>query len=292
IKTRKERRQEAEKKGEAPKQPSAEELRAEAEEEPPAVLLTVTDATGKAVRTLTGPGNAGFSRVTWGLREPAPELPKPRPPDAEDDPFFPELAGPLVMPGTYKVSLAKRVEGKVTPLAEPVEFRVVADGLDQLAEADRKALGEFQAKVVKLQRAVSGALEAANELTGRLDKVKQALDQTPGVEAKAKEAVRDLIQRNRDILRALRGDAVLRGRNYNTPTSISERVQYIVETQRFALAKPTETQKDSYEIAHAEFSEELAKLKKLLEVDLKEVEKVAEAAGAPITPGRLPEWKD
>jgi photosystem II stability/assembly factor-like uncharacterized protein len=292
IRTRKERRQEAEKKGEAVKQPTPEELRAEAEEEPPAVLLTVTDATGKAVRTLSGPVAAGFSRVTWDLREPAPELPKPRPPDAEDDPFFTEQAGPLLMPGTYKVSLAKRVEGKVTPLAEPVEFRIIVDGLDQLAETDRKALAEFQAKVVKLQRAVSGALDAANELTGRLDKVKQALDQTPGVEAKAKEAVRELIQRNRDILRALRGDTVLRGRNYNTPTSISERVQYIVETQRFALAKPTETQKDSYEIAHSEFTEELAKLKKLIDADLKEVEKAAEAAGAPITPGRLPEWKD
>src|SRR5205814_1050691 len=30
----------------------------------------------------------------------------------------------------------------------------------------------------------------------------------------------------------------------------------------------------------------------LIDVDLKEVEKTAEAAGAPITPGRLPEWKD
>src|SRR5262249_42501485 len=151
---------------------------------------------------------------------------------------------------------------------------------------------EFQQKVVKLDRAVAGTLETANDLNSRLDKVKQALDQTPGVDEKAKEQVRELIQRNRDILRALRGDVVLRSRNRNTPMSVTERVEYIVQATQMALTRPTGTQQEAYTIASEEFGEQLAKLRTLIQVDLKGLEKVLDEAGAPFTPGRLPDWKD
>ena len=74
--------------------------------------------------------------------------------------------------------------------------------------------------------------------------------------------------------------------------SISERVEYIVETQRLSLAKPTQTQREAYRIAGEEFSQELAKLRALIDGDLKGLEKALDTAGAPYTPGRLPEWKE
>ena len=49
---------------------------------------------------------------------------------------------------------------------------------------------------------------------------------------------------------------------------------------------------DSYSVAAQEFAQELAKLRALVETDLVKLEKALEAAGAPYTPGRLPEWKD
>src|SRR5262249_51984804 len=203
-----------------------------------------------------------------------------------------EPSGPLIMPGVYRVSLAKRVEGVVTPLGSPQEFRVVVEGADQMDVADRKALFEFQHKVARLDRAVSGALDAANELNNRLAQLQRAADSTPGVESKWKVTVRVLQKRNRAVLRALRGDETLRTRNENTPPSISERVSYIVETQRFSLAKPTQTQRESYQIAGEEFAQELTKLRTLIDVDLKALEKALDTAGAPWTPGRLPEWQE
>jgi hypothetical protein len=296
IKTRKQKRheteKEAEKKKEPPPYPTRQQLRAEADEEAPAMLLTVSDANGRVVRTLTGPVTQGFHRVAWNLRQPAPVLPRPRPPEAADDLFFEEPSGPLVMPGLYRVALAKRVEGIVTPLGTPQEFRVVVEGADQLDVADRQALFEFQQKVARLDRAVSGALDAANELSNRLTQLQRAADSTPGVEPKWKETVRALEKRNRGILRALRGDETLRARNENTPPSISDRVGYIVETQRFSLAKPTKTQQESYQIANEEFTQELTRLRTLIDVDLKALEKALDVAGAPWTPGRLPEWQE
>jgi hypothetical protein len=196
-----------------------------------------------------------------------------------------------VLPGRYQVTLALRVGTEVTPLAGPQEFTVVADGNEALAEADRKELAEFQREVVRLQRALNGALGTANELTGRLEQMKQAADATPALDAKWRTKARELIRQNRDVLRALRGDAALRGRNENTPTSVAERVGYIVSSQRFAIARPTGTARESYRIASTELGEQLTALRKLVEKDVPELEKALEAAGAPWTPGRLPDWK-
>src|SRR5262249_54264310 len=185
IKTRKEKRhdteKEAEKKKEPPPYPTRQQLRNEVDEEAPAIVLTITDAAGQVVRTLTGPVGQGFHRISWNLHQPAPALPKPRPPEAADDLFFEEPSGPLVMPGVYRVSLAKRVEGIVTPLAGPQEFRVVVEGTEKMDLADREALFEFQQQVARLDRAVSGALDAANELNTRLSQLQRAADTTPGV---------------------------------------------------------------------------------------------------------------
>ena len=190
------------------------------------------------------------------------------------------------------VSIAKRVEGVISPLAESREFRVLVEGTNRLDSAQLKTLLTFQRQVARLDRAVSGALNAANELNTRLGQLLRAADSTPGVEPKWQAAVRDLEKHNRGILRALRGDNTLRARNENTPTSISERVGYIVDSQRFSLASPTKTQQESYRIASDEFTQELAKLRKLIEVDLRAVEKALDAAGAPWTSGRLLDWKD
>jgi photosystem II stability/assembly factor-like uncharacterized protein len=296
IKTKKQRRKDAEaaaaKKGEVLPYPTPDELRAEAEEEEPAVLLTVTDADGKSLRTLTGPVTAGYHRVAWDLRDPSAVLPRTRPPDEEADPFTEQDRGALVLPGKYRVSLSKRVNGVVTPLAEPLEFAVAADGADALAEADRKELAEFQRNVARLQRTMTAALGTANDLAARLEQAKKALDQTPAADAKTKELVRKMIQEDRDVLRVLRGDVALRARNENTPVSTAERVEYIIESQRFAVAKPTATQREAYRIAGEELTQEIAKLRKLVDVDMKELEKAMDAAGAPWTPGRLPEWKE
>lgn len=296
LKTKKEKRREAEKAAEKKKErapyPTAEQLRAEEEEEPPAILLTISDAAGNVMRTLRGPVTAGFHRVAWDLREPAPSLPKVRRAERDDDLFAQEPSGPLVMPGNYRVALSQRVAGVETPLADPQEFSVVVEGQSRANADDLKALAAFQQKVARLQRAVAGALDVANDVKTRLDDIRRAVDQTPGLEKQWNTTVRLLEQRNRGILRTLRGDLVLRGRNENTPPSIVERVENIVDEQRFSLAPPTKTHEEAYTIASQEFVEQLEKLRTLLDVDLKKLEQALNRAGAPGTPGRLPEWKD
>jgi hypothetical protein len=296
VKTKKQRRLDAEKeaakKGIHAPYPSREELRAEEEEEPPAIEFIISDASGTVVRTLTGPVKEGMHRVSWDLREPAAALPRPRSPEADDDLFFEPANGPLVMPGIYRVAMSKRVAGVATPLSGPQEFSVVVDGSQGMNPTDRKALLEFQQKVTRLERAVSGALEAANSLNSRLEQIKRALDHTPGSQSAWKETVRALEKRNREILQALRGDVILRNRNEDTPLSIAERVGGIIEGERFSLSHPTTTHLEQYQIAGDEFRGVLAKLRTLIDVDLRNLDKALDKIGAPWTPGRLPDWTE
>jgi len=295
-KTRKQKRQEAEKEAERKNSPlpypSLSELSSEEEEEAPAMIFTVTDSAGRIVRRLNAPLTTGVNRVSWDLRYPAPTLAPVRPPDADEDPFAEPPGGPLVMPGKYSVSMSRRVNGVTTPLSSPQEFSVFVEGQSSMPAADRASLVEFQQKVARLQRAVSGALETANQLKTRLGQIKRALHETPAAEAKLTDDAGALDKQTNDILRALRGDNALRARQETLPPSILERVGRIVSDQRMSTAAPTQTQRDQYGAAAREFEQVLARLRALIEGDLARLEKAMEAAGAPWTPGRIPEWRD
>lgn len=149
----------------------------------------------------------------------------------------------------------------MSPLGEAVSFNVVLDPQIPASPTDVKELTAFHRQALKLQRAVNGANGVAGEVTTRLNQIRQALDVSPKADEAAKTQVRDLIAASRAIVRALRGDSVLRARNENVPESISDRVAYAMGVTSRYLGKPTGTQKESYAIASKEFAAELAKLR-------------------------------
>ncbi len=294
IRTRKERRQEAERdadrRGAPVGWPTRDQMRAEEEEDAPALVITITDNNDRVIRRLTGPVGAGIQRLTWDLRYPAANLSAPPPPDA--DPDFEPPSGPLVMPGTYKATVSKRVDGVITQLGPAQSFQVMVEGQESMSATDRAALVEFQQKAVRLQRAVSGASQAANSLRPRLTAIKRAISETPSLPHSLYDNAMALEKRANEIIRTLSGDAEARRRNMITSPSISERVGYVVGAQRMSTARPTQTQANQYAAAAQDFETVLAQLRQLIEVDLSRLEKQLEAGGAPWTPGRIPEWRD
>src|SRR5262249_39910282 len=155
----------------------------------------------------------------------------------------------------------------------PQEFQVVVEGQENMSSADRSALVEFQQKAARLQRAVSGANQAANALTPRLAAIKRAIAETPSLPPKLYEDAMALEKRKNDITGALNGDAVARQRNMNTPPSINDRVSYVVGAQRMSTARPTQTQQNQYTAAAQDFDNVLGQLRQLIEVDLARFEK-------------------
>ena len=76
-----------------------------------------------------------------------------------------------------------------------------------------------------------------------------------------------------------------------TPASISEHVQAAQSPTRGTTGRPTKTAMEQYQFASDGLAAEIPKLRKLIETDIKNIEKQLDAAGAPYTPGRLPDWK-
>ncbi len=301
LRSKKEERQKAEsdyakavkdgKKAEQPPYPTNDELRAEAEEEAPQVYFMVYDAAGKAVRRVDASADNGFHRVAWDLRYAAPsmktsesEVPLEYQPSGE--------FGPLVMPGKYNARLFSKVRGKVSEIGQAQNFAVVADGASAIKPEDRAALEDFQQKVARLYRAVSGAVNEADEVGKRMKSLKTALQETPSADRALTDNADRIEAQLRDIQRALRGDVVLQARNENIPTATIDRVNNIMDNERLAIQRPSQSDVDNYGVAGQEFAQELAQLKNLVQVDLANLEKAMETDGAPWTPGRLPGWEE
>jgi photosystem II stability/assembly factor-like uncharacterized protein len=320
LRTRRQERQQRERdaarKNETAPYPTTEELRAEAEEEAPAIIVTVSDASGKVVRRFDGPVTRGMHRVAWDLRGPAPVAAPafggpggggrgagggggaaaPRAPVGEEGGgeeggggFFRAPTGALTLPGKYSVTLAKRVDGVITPLPGSQSFEVTAEGVS--TREDRVAQADFQEKLAKLQKALNAAEQSATDARTRLDAIRRAIDATPSISLKLREETGTLEKRLTEINRSMRGDPVMRARQEPVAQSIADRVSYAAQSLRLSTGHPTKTAMESYQIASEELALEIPKLRRLIETDLRALEKQLDAAGAPPTPGRLPDWK-
>ncbi|MCX7895987.1 MAG: hypothetical protein N2447_08585 [Thermoanaerobaculum sp.] len=284
--------QEAEKQGKTPPYPTPDQLRAEAQEEPPTVILTVSDLEGNVIRRILGDKGKGFHRASWDLRfPPAHPIRGERAPE-DPAPWEPQELGPLVAPGTYQVSLSQRVRGVETVLAGPVTFEVIPLGQATLEAKDKVGELAFQRKVQRLQRAVLAAAEVVRDTQERLKRLKVAVERTPSAKPQWNTRLRQLEAELFKLDMALTGDREMARRNEPTLPSIRDRVVRIVSSLYTATAPATGTQKQQYAVAAEEFAKVLAGLRQLVTQELPALEGELEVAGAPHTPGRFPEWSD
>lgn len=290
LKTRKQRRVDAEKAAEKAgtpiTYPTNDELRAEADEEPPVILLTISDSAGTPIRTLTGPVGKGFQRIAWDLQLPAHVLPR-RASDLEEM-FNDGPSGPFVVPGRYSAALAQRVGGVVSPLGGPLEFRVTTAPGSPVTLADHARRGAFQGRLQALRRAVAGAVELTGATTQKLEQILRALDQAPAAPQALHEQARALQRRVTSVGRDLSGDRTAGSRGDPTPPSIADRVNGISSEQGRTLGAPTGTHESQFTVATELFSAALARLRQMVETDIPALEREVEKAGAPYTAGRIP----
>ena len=266
--------------------PGWDTLRKEAQEQKPEIILTVMDEAGQVVRRITGPTGKGLHRVAWDLRYPAVEPTQLESPPRESWEYTPQ--GPMVVPGTFTVSLAKKVDGVLTPLGSPAKFVVESLTLASLPEKDKAALLAYQKKAGELQRAMMGASAAAEEALKSLSYMQKALLDTPKADPKLLEQARAVETGIRAAMRDLVGDMTVARRSEARLPSLMERVS----TQTGSTGPVTKTVLRDYEIAADGFGAVLEKLRGLIDRDLRTLGTAMETAGAPWTPGRgLPVWK-
>jgi hypothetical protein len=89
----------------------------------------------------------------------------------------------------------------------------------------------------------------------------------------------------------LKGDRAHQRLDESTTPSISDRVDQVISGYWETRQMPTATQRRDIEIATGAFEELARELTALIDGDLARLEEDLEAAGAPWTPGRRPQWR-
>ncbi len=293
IKTIKEKRQAAEKekikKGEPVYYPSADSLRLEDNQPEPHLLFTITDANGNPVRKIKAEAKKGMKRLTWDLRYPTPAPVSFYTPDP-NNPWDQLSTGPLALPGSYKVSLSKVEDGLLTELVPPMDFSIRSLNLNALGAADKQAYDTFCKRVSEVRRNAGIASEFRNELNNKIKYLKPALIETPAASAALIQQLQQVQQRLQTASVKLNGDASLAKREFETPTSVNDRIGIIEGGMWNTTMAPTGTFIKSLEIADKQLRELVTELK-AVSAGLLTIEKELDQLKAPWTPGRIPDIK-
>lgn len=239
--------------------PDWDTLRDEDAEESPSLMVTIRNAQGQVVRRLSAPTGKGLHRISWDMRHPA-TTPIDLQPAGDRPPWSPPPQGQLALPGRYSVSLAKRVDGELIELgtSQNVVLKPMFSG--GLVSQDRQAVFDFQSNAAELLRQVSAANGQIGELNNQIKHMKKAIELTPAAtEAQARE-IRAIEDSMRTLQISMNGDSVISSRYEPVPMSISARVSDLVNGQWNSQAPITQTYRDSYAIAVAEFSSAEAQL--------------------------------
>ncbi len=285
LKTAKKLRREREKKQKDNPYPSWETLRKEKLEPAPAIVLTVRDAAGQIVRRVNGPATAGFHRVSWDMRYPAanPVNLKPFP---ADNMFASAPRGYPAAPGTYTVTMEKRVGEKYIPVGETQSFECKPLPNTTIPAKDRAALLAFQRETAALQREVFAVNTALDESATRLRHLARGLFDTPADTRALREQLRALELNLDEIRTAFRGDAVVRGYSEPVAPGIMGRIQEVVYGHWASTSAVTRTHRDNLALAREMFDDIAPRVEQLLK-NLSALEKEAEELGVPYTPYRL-----
>jgi len=263
--------------------PKNEELVAEDNEESPQIIFTIKDAAGEVVRRLKAPASKGLKRITWDMRY------MPTYPLGEQKGYLNnDRSGIMAMAGTYTVEASKSVNGKISPLHGPVEFKLYPLGIRNYSGPERKEMLNFQMDVAELSRAAYGASRLISELDSKIQEIRTALKSTPGATIALMEKANMVEDSLRTLNYILNGNPSFSKRNMNQYPAVLERLGNMGYEMSRYLSKPIKTHKDGYAIAKAELKPVLSDLKSLVDNEIASLEKALDDLGAPWTQGRVP----
>jgi photosystem II stability/assembly factor-like uncharacterized protein len=261
--------------------PGWDALREEELEEPPAMVLTVSNTDGEVIRRIEGPVSAGFHRVAWDLRYPlsSPWTAKP----AGDQ--YIVIPGPLATPGSYRVSLSKRVNGQLTDVGPAQTFEVKSIVTRGLPGAPLEEVAAFATRLDNLNRMTKGAEAAIAQLLVETDAIKETLLRS-GASTALRGQARALELQLQALQQTLKGNEARALYGDTGPVSINSRIQAAMLGTFRSTYGPTPTHIESVNIAESAFAGVEAGIREIMDVQLPALRLELDRAGVPWTPGR------
>ena len=271
-------------------QPSVEELRAEEREIEPYLVFSIMDDTGNEIRKINTKPSEGINRITWDLK-----YPSPWPVITSTEEFDPNEKVPthmFAMPGTYSVAFHMETRDGYKEMGGPLEFQVSLLNNTTLPAEEYQDVINFQLKAAKLASAMDATERFAAEMMKKVILVKQTLSRMPGAPGELMGEALMIEKALEDIQFRFEGQEAKASWEEIPPAPMpfNQRLQWLIATRMGSTSGITQTEIDAYDILNEEFPPVIDELKAINQ-RVKELNDSLDAAGAPWTPGRIPEWQ-
>ena len=273
-------------------QPTTEELRAEAAEDPIYLLFTVKDEAGNIVRKITAKPSKGISRLNWDLRYDSPMPVSMR--EAKFNPF-PDFGrrgggGMLSLPGKYTVSMDMVVRNEIKHLVDPVEFSTVMLNNTSLPRKEQAETMAFSKKMNELVRVMRGSYQLTEENLEKVIKIKQTVLQSSSGTLEMMTEIQAIESGLRDVLFIFDGPEAKASWEEldQIDMPLNSRLYDILYGVWGSTLGVTKTMNDGYDILMEEFPPVLETIKSLdAKIDL--LQDKLDKAKVQWTEGRIPQ---
>ena len=195
------------------------------------------------------------------------------------------IPGPLAAPGTYRVSLAKRINGQLMSLGEPREFTVTPMRERGLQGATPEEVVAFGLRLDDLNRQVSGAGASIATLLTETSAIKDTMQRSSAPES-LREQARTLELELLALQQTLQGNKKRSLYSDEGPVSIAQRLQFAVMGTFRSTYGPTPSHLRSVEIAETDFATVKSRIQSITDSELPDLRRQLDEAGVPWTPGR------
>ncbi|MEM6415229.1 MAG: glycosyl hydrolase [Pseudomonadota bacterium] len=251
----------------------------ERREASPEIWLTVRDTEGNVVRRISGPTEAGFHRVAWDLRFPSMDAIVPLE-EGQDPP-----QGFMAPPGSYTVSLSKRVRGETTVLVEAQQFNVKRMRDGAIPGASPNDVVAFWERASKLQRAVTAANAATTNITKKIEDLKLALDRTRSAPEALDNQWSVINTELQDIVELLNGNQAMAEVGQDPQATINSRLGRVMIGIGYSTYGPTTTHEQQLSYAEESFDAVRTRMNTLMQTTIPAFEIALIDAGGPWTTG-------
>jgi len=248
--------------------PTNEQLVAEAEEESPYLLFTITDSEGSIMSKIERPVRKGMGTVAWDMS-------------------YLRRNGPAVPPGRYSVRMEKYADGSFEVLVEKADFVVNTLNNNALGTPDYKAKFEFLKEATDLSQVISATSSYAGDLKTKLNDVKSGLMSAPVNTNELLVKANELIKSIDEVVAVISGNRSAARIDADSPT-IMARARFALSANSDAEHDVTGAQVEQFNIARDKFSVEYDRLKKIVDNEFPVFIERLKEAGIKWAPGEFP----
>lgn len=260
--------------------PTKEQLRTEALEEKPYVIMIIKTSEGTEVKRMVKSASSGFQNAYWDGKWSQMNV------NNSKSPLSKSGAAYIALPGNYSVSLYLSHKDEVTALVENYVFELNVLNANNL-EVDANELVAFQKELNKLDRVANGVDSYYRDLTSRVKTAKAAARVTKGVELTYLADLGKMEKELQEMDILLHGDKTLGKHQFEIEPSLLDRVGLAAWSSWSNQNASTQIQRDDYAIAKEGLSSVIGKMEQM-NTGLSAIEAELNIKGAPFLNGQLP----